>query len=186
VTRPNPRSEGTALDAAPNSTRGTSRSAASLPFDVLLGWLVPGAGHFARGFARQGRIILGVVVFLFALGLTLSDLEAVSRDLHPYAFWAQLGVAGGTLPLLVIDPARDQILGVHESVNTPVPRWSVEDSRWADEIPPPRSDTGVLFCCVAGLLNLLALFDLVDRSLTARRAVGGSGGAGRPTARSGG
>lgn len=186
MTRRNPTPEDAAKELAPGAAAPSrARSTASLPLDVILGWFIPGAGHLSRGYARQGRMILGVVVLLFALGLTLSDLEAVSRDLHPYAFWAQLGVAGGTLPLLAIDPARDEVLGEHQSVSTPVPRWDPANARWESDLPPARSDTGVLFCCVAGLLNLLALFDLVDRSLTARHRAGTSS-SGRPAGGRGG
>jgi hypothetical protein len=139
------------------------KSPVTLAIDVLLGWFIPGAGHLSRGYRRQGLITLGVVVALFGSGLFLSKLEAVSRDLHPYAFWAQVGFAGGTLPLLAIDPAADQVLPDQMSILKPVPedRMGV----WTGKVPP-HGDTGVLFCCVAGLLNLLALFDLVDRSLS--------------------
>lgn len=160
---PTPGSEGSSGTAPAGNGAArpaAARSTVSLPLDLLLGWFIPGAGHFSRGFARQGRITLAVVVLLFASGLTLSDLEAVSRDLHPYAFWAQLGVAGGTLPLLAIDPAREKVLSDYESVHQPV-------------AVPARNDTGVLFCCIAGLLNLLALFDLADRTLSRSRVVPG-------------
>ncbi len=125
----------------------------NLVVDILLGWLVPGAGHLNRGYRRQGQITFAVVLALFIAGLVLSDFEAVSRVLHPFAFWAQLGVAGGTLPILAIDPASDALLAP-----------SVSIQKYQDV--SPLNDTGVLFCCIAGLLNFLALFDLVDRSLS--------------------
>lgn len=138
--------------------------------DALLGWLLPGAGHLSRGFRRQGWIALFVIVPIFSLGLVLSDFEAVSRDLHPYAFWAELGFAGATLPLLKIDPAANKVLPDHQSITNPVPGWDVQSRGWDLDVSS-WSDTGVLFCCVAGLLNLLALFDLLDRSLSPHRAV---------------
>ncbi len=129
----------------------------NLAVDILLGWLVPGAGHLSRGYRRQGLIILTVVLALFLTGLVLSDFEAVSRVLHPFAFWAQIGVAGVTLPLMAIDPASDALLA---------PSVSIQKYQNV----PPLNDTGVLFCCIAGLLNFLALFDLVDRTLSPQRS----------------
>ena len=128
----------------------------TLPIDLLLGWFVPGAGHLMRGFKRQGVIVMAVVLGLYLVGGILSNFEAVSRDLHPYAFFAELGVAGGTLPLLALDLASEHVLPPQQSITdyVDVPAWN---------------DTGVLFCCIAGLLNFLALFDLLDRSLSPPR-----------------
>jgi hypothetical protein len=168
---------------APDERR--SRRVATLPTDILLGWAIPGAGHFFRGFRRQGAIVLAVVVPLFVAGLFLSDFEAVSRELHPYAFWAELGVGGGTIPLHLIDPAKGEVLGPRESIERPVPSWDGAAATWQGEIGA-RTDTGVLFCCVAGLLNLLALFDLVDRSLSPKRVPRGSAVPARDAAPAGG
>ena len=139
------------------ATPSKSKDSKTLPVDLLLGWFIPGAGHLIRGYKRQGLMTLGVVVPMFLFGLILSDFEAVSRELHPYAFYAELGVAGGTLPLLALSPASDHVLPLARSISTyeNVPAWN---------------DTGVLFCCIAGLLNFLALFDLLDRSLSPPRA----------------
>ncbi len=136
----------------------TKNDKKTLPVDLLLAWFVPGAGHLIRGFKRQGIITLVLVVPLFFVGLLMSDNEAVSRELHPYAFFAELGVAGGTLPLLALGLGSDKVLPDEESIKEyqDVPAWN---------------DTGVLFCCIAGLLNFLAIFDLVDRSLSPPRLV---------------
>ena len=135
-----------------------TKDSKTLPVDLLLAWFIPGAGHLIRGYKRQGIITLSVVAPMFLLGLVLSDFEAVSRELHPYAFYAEIGVAGGTLPLLALAPAAERVMPLQRSISTyqDVPAWN---------------DTGVLFCCIAGLLNFLALFDLLDRSLSPPRTV---------------
>ncbi len=123
---------------------------------VALGWLIPGLGHYLSGETRRG-IALGVLISgAFLLGFLLSDKEAVSKQLHPYSFFAQVFVGGGTLPALYFDPARDKILEVHSSIST-------------REAVPRFNDTGVLFCNIAGLLNLLVLLDLIDRQLEPRK-----------------
>ncbi|HIA28575.1 MAG TPA: hypothetical protein EYN79_10785 [Planctomycetes bacterium] len=124
--------------------------------DPVLTWLVPGAGYLRAGLRREGLILLIVIGGLFIGGLVLSDMEAVSRTLHPYAFWAQVGVGGFTLPLAKIDFASEQILP-----------GSVSIKKY--QSVPPLNDTGVVFCCIAGLLNLLTILDLTDRRLNRQR-----------------
>ena len=123
--------------------------------NVLSGWLIPGLGHIFAGARRQGILLMVLIVGLFACGLWLSDLEAVSKELHPYAYYAELGFGGATVPLLYLDPAADKVLYAMDPIRT---RQAV----------PRHNDTGTLFCSIAGLLNLLALFDLVDRYLEPR------------------
>ena len=57
-----------------------------------------------------------------------------------------------TLPILWIDPARRSF-----------PEGFKVLTRYGDV--PRYSDSGLLFCSIAGLLNMLVLFDLVDRML---------------------
>ena len=127
----------------------------TLVSSVFLGWLVPGLGHWTVGHRRQGVMIAVLVGGIFVVGLFLSHFEAVSRDLHPFSFGAQVFVGGGTIPLLYLNPARDKVLTGMQSIKKPrrVPRYT---------------DTGVLFCNIAGLLNLLVLFDLIDRQVEPR------------------
>ncbi|MFQ5653345.1 MAG: DUF6677 family protein [Planctomycetota bacterium] len=127
-------------------------STSSLFEGIILGWMIPGLGHIRSGHGRQGWFLLVLIGGTFLAGLLLSEFEAVSLKLHPYAFWAQIGVAGATLPILGFDPAADEVLIGHASIRDyrTVPRFN---------------DSGVLFCSIAGLLNVLALFDLIDRRL---------------------
>ena len=135
----------------PGPTDDNQREPARIAACVLAGWLVPGAGHFTAGFRRHGVILFFLLATAFGIGLLLSDMEATSRSLHPYAFWAESGV-GLTAAFLVSDPGIEKLLPGSDSVRTytSVPRYV---------------DSGVLFCAVAGLLNLLVLFDLVERML---------------------
>lgn len=125
---------------------------------VLLGWLLPGLGHWHAGLKRQGAFLTLLIGGAFAFGLFLSDCEAVSRDLHPIAFWAQVGVGGATIPLVNIDPAKGKVLENRDTIEK-------------RELVPRHNDTGVLFCSIAGLLNVLALVDLVDRRTRPRPEV---------------
>lgn len=124
---------------------------------LVAGWLIPGLGHYLAGWRNKGILLFLIISIAFLVGLQLSDWEAVSRDLHEYAFFAEIWVGGATLPLLAIDPVRKSgkvdSYGHIKDEYTRVPR---------------HTDTGVLFCAVAGLLNLLVLFDLAERMFEPR------------------
>ncbi len=119
---------------------------------ALLAWLIPGLGHLLAGRWRRAMVFCVIIGGSFAVGLHLSNLEAVSKDLHPYAVWAESGVGAPALLLLYLDPARDRVLEAEDT------------TRFYHQVPP-HTDTGVLFCCIAGLLNYLVLLDLVERLL---------------------
>ncbi|MEM7168047.1 MAG: DUF6677 family protein [Planctomycetota bacterium] len=126
---------------------------------LVAGWLVPGLGHYLAGWRRKGVILFLIIATSFLVGLELSDWEAVSRDLHEYAFYAEIWVGGATLPLLHYDPVRKAKKVLHRDAT--INQY---------EHVPRYNDTGVLFCAVAGLLNLLVLFDLAERMFEPRRA----------------
>lgn len=128
----------------------------NLFIDPILNWLIPGAGYYRAGLQREGLILFLVISGLMAGGLVLSDMEAISHSLHPYAFWAQVGIGSVTIPLANIDLAAEKILPPMVSIKT-------------YQSIPPLNDTGVVFCCIAGLLNLLTMLDLVDRRLNRQR-----------------
>ena len=119
---------------------------------VLAGWLVPGLGHYLAGQQRAGVALAVLVGGLFATGLFISNFEAVSSELHPYGFWIQAWVGGGFLPMALLDPNADLVLQGRQSVHSygMVPRFA---------------DAGFLFTVIAGFLNALVLFDLVERQL---------------------
>ena len=119
---------------------------------MFLGWLVPGWGHWRIGEKRRG-ITSGVVILAaFILGAVLSNREASSKELHPYSFYAQAMVGGGALSVLYVAPPdlSKVILSPAAAIDKPQP-------------VPRFNDAGILFCNIAGLLNLLLLLDLVDR-----------------------
>ena len=107
---------------------------------AVAAWLIPGLGHYLAGYRKQGMILLLLIGGAFVFGLFASDLEAVSKKLHPYAYWGQVGIGGVTLPLAAYAP-RDELAlppGDQTSHYEPV---------------PTGVDTGVLFTVIAGLLN---------------------------------
>jgi hypothetical protein len=106
---------------------------------VLLGWLVPGLGHWSIGQRHRGLFFGVQIVVLFVAGLLLSDFRCVSPfDRHP--IWALTQIPGGLLTLLTAVLTS----GLH----------IVRDN--------PTYAVGCLYVGVACLLNLVALCDLYD------------------------
>lgn len=116
--------------------RGESGRGPSPALHVGLAWAVPGLGHLAQGRHLRGLIVFVLLVGLLVWGTWLSDGANLSRERHFY-YWSGQFLAG--LPALALE------LGTGR--------------------PPVTSDielgdVGLLFGCLAGLLNVLALLDV--------------------------
>lgn len=125
---------------------------------AFLAWVLPGLGHIYAGYARKGVLSLVLILGLWGWGIALSRGEAISLDPeegHPYAFVAQVG--GGLPTLLVVLRSKGLLPGV--APPTPVPGHR-SDPEWIARLPD--QDTGLLFTMVAGLLNLLLIYDALQ------------------------
>jgi TM2 domain-containing membrane protein YozV len=103
---------------------------------VFLGWLIPGLGHFAQGRKLRGAIVLLLLCGLLVLGTSLAEGSNLDRERHFY-YWAGQFLAGGPVMLL------EALFG-----------------RRAVAADITYADAGLVFVCLAGLLNVLALMDV--------------------------
>ncbi len=103
---------------------------------VFLGWLVPGLGHRFQGRKTRSAIVFGLLVGLFLWGSWLAEGTNLSRERHFY-YWSGQFLLG--LPAIAAE-----FLAGHPRVTGEI----------------PRVDVGLLFACMAGLLNVLALLDV--------------------------
>jgi hypothetical protein len=148
-------------------------------FFAATSWLVPGLGHVLSGHKVKGLIYAATLLGCFAAGEAMSEFRAVSRKEHDIAFWAQVGIGGPTLLAAAYDQKRlardreeeerDGARGVY---------------RGQAPVPVPRLlDCGIMYTCVAGLLNFVLIVDLLfprprpGRSAAPQAAT--KGGAGR-------
>jgi len=109
------------------------------PHPVLLlagSWLLPGLGHWLQGRRRRALIVAGLLIGLFAAGTILAQGSNLSRERHFY-YWSGQFLLGAPAILLEL------VAG-----DSPVTR----------EIP--WVDVGLLYACMAGLLNVLAMLDV--------------------------
>jgi len=116
-----------------------------LPF-AILGWLLPGVGHFARGERLKGALFFVTLLGCFAAGEFMSEFRAVSRVEHKISFYAQIGMGGPTLLCVWYDKAYNRPGLALLSHPIPVPRLL---------------DCGIMYTCVAGLLNFVLVVDLL-------------------------
>ena len=127
----------------------------SLPYLAVAAWLLPGSGHLLSNHKKTGLAILVVVNLFWICGMLLSEFEAGSRLFHPWLFWTGAG-CGGTAVVSFFDPAMQHSLSGLLSVREyqDVPRWN---------------DMGILLVCIAGLLNVLCLLDVIDLRINSSR-----------------
>lgn len=122
-----------------------------------LAWLIPGAGHFYAGHKVKGVLAFLLVCGLFFGGVARSRGECVSlrKDGHQFAFMAQVGAGLPTLLALAYD--SEKIPGLR-----PGYKEILESDKEAYSHQVPRSETGLLFTMIAGLLNMLLVWDALS------------------------
>ena len=102
---------------------------------VFLGWLVPGLGHWVQGRKLRGTLVFAMLVGLLIVGTWLAAGANLDREQHFY-YWSGQFMVGGPAILF------EMLFG---------------GSRIRAEIP--YVDAGLVFGCLAGLLNILAMMD---------------------------
>ncbi len=123
---------------------------------LVLGWLVPGAGHIMLGDRKRGIIFLVFIHALFFTGLLLGGIRSLDRPRQQLWDYAQM-VAGW--PSLVGNMVRPQVIQddvavIHKSDGT------LEKLHHPPGFAPLIQEVATTFCGVAGMLNLIVLVDL--------------------------
>lgn len=118
---------------------GPVASDGRLVLALILGWLVPGAGHMVLGRSRRGLAFLVIVWASFAIGCLL-DGELYHTLGAPLATLATLATAGVGAAYFVL------LLGVG----------------YAGSLEAAGYEYGKAFILTAGLMNILLLLDVWD------------------------
>ena len=114
------------------------------PFAALvLGWVLPGAGHAYAG--RWGKAVLffSLITALMVAGLVIGG----GTNILPNRLWYAAQVCAGG-PAIALTPISQYLAGPNES-----------NVDWAD----PLHEMGTLYTAVAGFLNLLVMMDAYTR-----------------------
>jgi len=121
-------------NSTPAATKATQQGFVYLP--LIVGWLVPGAGHFLVRKWGRGALLALAIVSMFVLGLAMQGkVYSGAHDILEI-----LGLAGdlGSGLLYVVS----RVLGLG-----------------ADSVQVTTADYGTRFIVVAGLLNVIAAVD---------------------------
>jgi len=136
---------------------------------ALLAWLVPGLGHFYQGRIGKGILYSTTILGLFVLGLALGDWRIIYwRWLSPFAnteqfcfsylcqFFAGLPALPALIQATLKSYGRDPILWgfmaepTQNQINALYPRLG------------KLVEIGNLYTMIAGLLNILAIYDALE------------------------
>jgi hypothetical protein len=132
---------------------------------ALLAWLVPGLGHLYQGRIGKGLLFMICILSTWFFGLALAEGHSVYASNKMIArrlvFGCQLGVGL---------PAAPAVLQAVYLRNHNEPLWNgfmapPDEKNGRDEVSEwsykygAKFDMGVLYTMVAGLLNVLAIFD---------------------------
>jgi len=138
-------------------------------------WVLPGLGHAVLGEHRRGLILFGGIGLLWLSGLLIGGVSVCDRYRHSAWFLGQVLVA----PSLAVNHYQQYLKRQPDHPPMPGEAHDYEPSYGH------MSEQGVLFTALAGLLNLLAMIDVIyrdpsDRRVTGQVATAGQGaGAGR-------
>jgi len=132
---------------------------------ALAGWLVPGLGHMLIGQRHRGGILMVTLILLWAAGLTVGGINVIDHRSHAYWFAGQMLIG----PSVAVDWYHQRIKQggspQPESVSGRVPAYIPSFGRIAEQ--------GRLFIALAGLLNLVAVIDVLYREPAETRADAG-------------
>ena len=103
---------------------------------TLVGWIIPGGGHFLQGRKVRGIVAFALVATLFAVGCYLAGGTNLDRSRHFY-YWAGQALLG---PIAFVA----ETLNGHPLMTERV----------------TYEDAGVVLSSVAGMLNVLLLLDV--------------------------
>lgn len=134
---------------------------------AFLAWLAPGLGHLYQGRTAKGLLfmicILGTFVFGMCIGGGRVVYASFRSDDFRLPYLCQIGVGLPALPALV---QADRV-GRHQAplfggrMAPPSLRDPDELSQWQYELGA-GFDLGTVYTMVAGLLNVLAIYDALD------------------------
>ena len=124
------------MAATPNNPPAKPSAAGFVYLPLIVGWLVPGAGHFLLRKWGRGILLMLAILTMFVLGVAMQGkVYSGAHDILEI-----LGLAGDLGSGLLYIVTRALGLG-------------------ADQVQVTTADYGTRFIVVAGLLNVIAAVD---------------------------
>ena len=145
---------------------------------AFAGWLLPGLGHLLTGHLARG-LTLGITLgTLWLGGLLIGGLSVVDRQGDPAWFLGQALLA----PSLAADHYRGARVAEHRAKQPPGRMVPADAPPFEPSFGRAR-ELGTLYTSLAGLLNLLAMLDVVYRPSPRRRPDPAAANPSSPTAK---
>lgn len=124
---------------------------------ALAAWLVPGLGHLLLGQKGRALILMASIGLLWLGGFFIGGVGVFDRKGHPIWFMGQMLIAPSVL-----------VEGYHRTLQEPggqPPRPDDLAGRYKPSYGHVH-EQGVLYTSLAGMLNLLAIMDVLYRDPT--------------------
>ncbi len=128
---------------------------------AFLAWMIPGAGHYYQRRYLKSALFFVCILTSFLIGMFVADRKCVYASWDGtekrWQFALQAGIGLPVLPA-VIEGLRGKEQKPMFGGFMAAPRSSVELDSWNFETAS-GFDMGTLYTMVAGLLNILVIFD---------------------------
>lgn len=121
-------------------------------------WLLPGLGHFMLGQRQRGAILCVTIGVLWLSGMIIGGVSVFDHREHPTWFICQMLMA----PSVIVDQTVVNKLKPNAAPSQPTSNPIYEPSFGR------VNEQGVLYTALAGLLNLLAILDVLHQDLRLR------------------
>ncbi len=136
---------------------------------ALWAWLWPGAGHIYQGRYAKGILFMVCVLTTYFFGFALGSGRVVYASFKKpdfrYAYLCQVGVGIPALPALIQNHRQQNNRELQREPGLMMPPGSVEEHNGGDRLAQWHFELkgyfelATLYTMVAGLLNILAVYD---------------------------
>lgn len=123
---------------------------------AFLGWLLPGLGHFLLGQTQRGVILGTTIGTLWLSGVLVGGISILDRSEPMPWVLGQMLIA----PSWAGDAYRQRLVNEHQAQHL---TFDPRDDPPFEPAFARADEQGTLFTSLAGLLNLLAIIDVLYR-----------------------
>lgn len=134
---------------------------------ALLAWLVPGLGHFYQRRTAKGALFMTTILTIFFMGLFIGQGRVVYAAWGPqetrWHYLSQVGVGLPALPALVqwqlVKSGKEPFFGKSRFMVPPGFNGPENELHLLHRNLNRRFELGSVYTMIAGLLNMLVIYD---------------------------
>ncbi len=118
---------------------------------LILGWVIPGAGHVYLGQVKKGVFFFVLLAGAFVVGVAIGGYDDVAFP-EPSANTPENDITSQVMYRVI--PVVQAMDGAVALVSSKAAQAAERDNRYLGDY-----DIGLLYTCVAGLMNLIVMLD---------------------------